>query len=116
MKATTGGTIEDDDELLGEEEEVNERLSALPSSLATASEIEEMREEREDDRAQLCALREHAIVLEGVRDFAAADAVWLRALDMDPTDICTLCRYATFLHRRKGELSRAESFYRRSEP
>ena len=31
----------------------------------------------------------------------------------DPTSVVTLHRFALFLHRRRGELSRAEAFFRR---
>jgi hypothetical protein len=40
--------------------------------------------------------------------------VLLRALELDPVNIHTLTNYAVFLHRRKGELARAESFFRRA--
>ena len=66
-----------------------------------------------DEREQIHALREHARVLQGIGDVDAADKVLLRALEVDPLDVHTLCDYAIFLHRRRGELARAESFFRR---
>ena len=36
------------------------------------------------------------------------------ALTQDPVDVDTLAAYAVFLHRRRGELGRAEGFFRRA--
>lgn len=43
-----------------------------------------------------------------------SESAYLEALDIDPTDIRTLDRYAIFLHRRRGELPRAAAFFRRA--
>lgn len=43
-----------------------------------------------------------------------AEETYLEALEVDPTDIRTLDKYAIFLHRRRGELPRAAAFFRRA--
>lgn len=64
--------------------------------------------------AQLIALRQEAINLEKQHDFDGVEEVYLKALNLRPFDLRTLDTFATFLHRKKGELGRAEAFYRRA--
>ena len=52
-------------------------------------------------------------VLEGLNDIPAAEGVYMRALELDPTNITTLEQFAMFLHQKKGELLRAEAFFNR---
>lgn len=66
-----------------------------------------------DEKIQIRILRSHAKVLEGLNDTAAAEAVHLRALELDPMNISTLEGFAVFLHQKKGELARAEAFFNR---
>lgn len=67
-----------------------------------------------DDLRQLKSLRTHAKKLEQLGDIQAAEILFERALELDPTDILTLQGFAVFLHKRKGELSRAEAFFNRA--
>jgi tetratricopeptide (TPR) repeat protein len=75
---------------------------------------EDADQEREaDEKTQIRVLRSHAKVLEGLKDIPAAEAVHMRALELDPTNIATLEGFAMFLHQKKGELARAEAFFNR---
>ena len=73
--------------------------------------------ENDDEREvylQVKALQQHAKVLEKLGDTNNAESLYERALELDPLDIQTLTRYAVFLHHRRGELTRAESFFKRA--
>mmetsp|Transcript_25444 Transcript_25444/g.37507 ORF Transcript_25444/g.37507 Transcript_25444/m.37507 type:complete len:1122 (+) Transcript_25444:90-3455(+) len=71
-------------------------------------------EDEEEAAEQTKALRDHARVLERKGDNDAVEELYVRALSLSPTDVRTLDAFATFLHRRKGEMGRAEAFYRRA--
>lgn len=75
---------------------------------------EEEDEDEEEKRLHLKALREHVKVLLSIGDMKAAESFLTQALDVDPFDLRTLHSFALFLHQRKGELSRAEAFFRRA--
>eukprot|EP00981_Chlorochromonas_danica_P010206 scaffold3057_cov163-Ochromonas_danica.AAC.12 len=59
-------------------------------------------------------LRKAARELERGDDFLAAELLLQRALEVDPINIPTLQTFAVFLHKRKGELARAEAFFNRA--
>jgi Tfp pilus assembly protein PilF len=69
---------------------------------------------RKDHIEQLQTLRDHARMLEKLDDIQAAEVLYERALELDPTDIQTLTNIAVFLHHKKGELTRAEAFFNRA--
>ena len=64
-----------------------------------------------DTNVQLAALRKHARVLERLGDLKGTEEMYGRCLELDPIDIKSLQGYAAFLHTKKGELERAESFF-----
>lgn len=68
----------------------------------------------DDHLQQLRVLREHAKTLERLDDLLAAEVLHERALELDPTDIVTLQGFAVFLHKKRGELARAEAFFSRA--
>ena len=76
-------------------------------------ERDEEHENESDEKTQIRVLRSHAKVLEGLNDIPAAEGVYMRALELDPTNITTLEQFAMFLHQKKGELLRAEAFFNR---
>mmetsp|Transcript_4543 Transcript_4543/g.4684 ORF Transcript_4543/g.4684 Transcript_4543/m.4684 type:complete len:551 (+) Transcript_4543:139-1791(+) len=63
--------------------------------------------------AYIRELRGQARQLEGLGDLVAAEWAHQEALQIDPLDIRTLTLFAVFLHRKKGELGRAEAFFGR---
>eukprot|EP01042_Synura_sphagnicola_P000994 gene994-1121_t len=112
------GQEEDDDEDDDAEQlkSLREHAAVLESIGAALGdrEVQEEEDDEDDDAEQLKSLREHAAVLESIGDIPAAESMYQRTLRLDPTDLTTLHRFAFFLHRRKGELGRAEAFYRRA--
>ena len=56
----------------------------------------------------------HASVLESCNEIEKAESLYEKALLLGPTELKVLDSFAVFLHRKKGELSRAESFFRRA--
>ncbi len=71
-------------------------------------------DEDDDTLMQIKVLRDHAKTLEKLDDILAAEVLHERALELDPTDILTLQGCALFLHRKKGEVARAEAFFGRA--
>jgi len=67
-----------------------------------------------DDKKQVRSLLKHAKVLEGLGDLVSAESMYSRALELNPLDISSLNSYAVFLHNKRGELTRAESFFGRA--
>lgn len=63
---------------------------------------------------ELRSLRQSAAELDRAGDISGAEALLQKALDVDPTDLLTLQIFASFLHRRRGELQRAEAFFNRA--
>ena len=67
-----------------------------------------------DSREQVKTLLKHAKVLEGLGDLVSAESMYARALELNPLDVSSLNSYAVFLHNKRGELTRAESFFGRA--
>jgi tetratricopeptide (TPR) repeat protein len=69
---------------------------------------------REHDEELISNLRRQArrCIIDG--DYIRAEAVLDTVLELDPLDVATLNIYAEFLHKKKGELARAEAFYSRA--
>ena len=67
-----------------------------------------------DNREQVKTLLKHAKVLEGLGDLISAESMYARALELNPLDVSSLNSYAVFLHNKRGELTRAESFFGRA--
>ena len=63
---------------------------------------------------QIRELLKHASVLEGHNELEKAESLYEKALLLGPTDLKVLDSFAVFLHKKKGEISRAESFFRRA--
>lgn len=68
----------------------------------------------EESEEEVKKLRKAARELERGDDFLAAELLLQRALEVDPINISTLQAFAVFLHKRKGELARAEAFFNRA--
>jgi tetratricopeptide (TPR) repeat protein len=63
---------------------------------------------------QIKFLKKFAKMLEKRDDYQAAELLYERALEIDPTNISILHTFAIFLHQKKGELGRAEAFFNRA--
>lgn len=48
-----------------------------------------------------------------MQDYNGAESLLYRAIELDPLDIRTLNKFAVFLHKKRGELARAEAFFLR---
>jgi tetratricopeptide (TPR) repeat protein len=71
-------------------------------------------ENNTQEKQEIYKLRKFAKKLEKAIDYQAAEVLYERALEIDPTDILTLQMFAVFLQQKKGELSRAEAFFNRA--
>jgi ribosomal protein S6 len=71
-------------------------------------------EEERENAKQIRSLRKHVHVLIEIGDVNAAERLLERCLELNPLEIRTLRAFAVFLHRKKGELARAEAFFRRA--
>ncbi len=82
----------------------------------TQKEIQKENDEDEEEkelRQQIGTLLLHAKDLEAMDDVPAAEALYARALELDPMEVGTLMAFALFLHKKKGEITRAEGFFSR---
>lgn len=86
----------------------------IPAMSSTSMPLSSLRSSSNDERYQIKQMRKYAKQLEKQDDNQAAEVLYQRALEMDPTDIMTLQLFAIFLHQKKGELSRAEAFFNRA--
>ena len=77
------------------------------------SDEEDSEEQRQVD-AQVKSLRMRAVELEQAGQYDSVEETLLKALELNPMDMRSLDSFATFLHRKRGELGRAEAFYRRA--
>ena len=66
------------------------------------------------DQAQLKELRVQGKMMESLGDLGGAEWAYQEALRIDPLDVKTLTVFAVFLHRKRGEMSRAEAFFGRA--
>ena len=66
------------------------------------------------DQAQLKELRVQGKMMETLGDLGGAEWAYQEALRLDPLDVKTLTIFAVFLHRKRGEMSRAEAFFGRA--
>ena len=76
-------------------------------------------EEKDDDdvdaeRAQLKEFCKQGKLQESLQDYGAAEYAYQQALRIDPLDVKTLTLFAVFLHRKRGEMDRAEAFFGRA--
>ena len=73
-------------------------------------------EEHDEDytAARLRTLRKEAKGWAHVSNMDQAESTFQEALMLDPLDIRTLESFASFLNRKRGDIARAESFYRRA--
>ena len=65
------------------------------------------------EHKQIKLLLHQAKQLSSCSGIDEADSLYQQALELDPMNISTLVSYASFLHKKKGELARAEAFYNR---
>jgi len=64
--------------------------------------------------SEVKSLRLQAVEHEQLGQFDSVEETLLKALELNPMDMRSLDAFATFLHRKRGELGRAEAFYRRA--
>ena len=66
------------------------------------------------DQAQIKELRNQGKMLEVLADLGGAEWAYQEALRIDPLNVRTLTVFAVFLHRKRGEMDRAEAFFGRA--
>ena len=66
------------------------------------------------DQAQIKELRNQGKMLETLADLGGAEWAYQEALRIDPLNVRTLTVFAVFLHRKRGEMDRAEAFFGRA--
>ena len=71
-------------------------------------------EEQRQVDADVKSLRLQAVEQEKLGKYDDVEEILLKALELNPMDMRSLDAFATFLHRKRGELGRAEAFYRRA--
>jgi hypothetical protein len=84
------------------------------SSDRKIAELDTDEEEEIENAKQVRSLRRHVHVLIEIGDVKGAEQLLERCLELNPLEIRTLRAFAMFLHRKKGELARAEAFFRRA--
>ena len=70
--------------------------------------------EQQKVETEVKRLRMQAAEYENAGRFDDVEETLLKALELNPMDMRCLDTLATFLHRKRGELGRAEAFYRRA--
>lgn len=93
---------------------VAKRFASVDDDEDQDDEDEEEEEDTSANKREIIALRRQARDLERNGDLVGADNMHARALELDPLDIRSLEAYALFLHTRKGEIARADSFFNRA--
>lgn len=75
---------------------------------------EEEDENLDADQAHIKELRVQGKMLEALSDLNGAEWAYQEALKVDPLNIKTLTVFAVFLHRKRGEMDRADAFFGRA--
>ena len=75
---------------------------------------EEKDDELDADQAQLKEFHLQGKMQESLQDYEAAEYAYQQALRLDPLHVKTLTLFAVFLHRKRGEMDRAEAFFSRA--
>jgi len=81
------------------------------SGISTAFPFEE---DDNYDASRIKITRKQAQAWVHVGNYEQAESTYQEALMLDPLDVRTLECFASFLNRKKGDIARAESFYRRA--
>merc|ERR1711991_116932 len=75
---------------------------------------DEVDENDDESYEKIKDILKHASVLEGYNELEKVENLYQKALLLGPTDIKVLDSFAVFLHRKRGDISRAESLFRRA--